>query len=448
MMTHENPRARLGLALPIYIGCCLILGGASAAGVLANLCLQLGAIAILVVVAWQQVSIPPVRRSAQERWLAVVILLAVMIPLIQLVPLPPSWWHQLPGRAGVAASDRLLGMGEIWRPISLQPSRTLWSWLWFLPPLAALALTLRAGDGERRMAIAVLLLVAVVSSGVGLIQVLQGTDSQSYFYATTNSNTSVGFFANSNHLATLFLVAIAFSAGFPYSPRAHGAAWSAVRAALVVLFLINLGVNRSLAGYLLAIPVTLFALARSARGRRWRARARWITPLVSTLLILGVAAVATWGGDTLKTITTNTTDPGRRLVFLHYTAQLIRDSFPLGYGLGTFRWSYAGVEDIASVTLVYVNHAHNDWAELVAELGAGALVLLLGFGGWYAARALALWRRRQQLSGYVPAAFTALALIALHSLVDYPARTAAIAVVAAMCIGMIARPGSAMDAEA
>ena len=41
-----------------------------------------------------------------------------------------------------------------------------------------------------------------------------------------------------------------------------------------------------------------------------------------------------------------------------------------------------------------------------------------------------------------------IALIALHSLVDYPARTAAIAVVAAMCIGMIARPGSAMDAEA
>jgi O-antigen ligase len=439
-MMRGADRPQFGFALPIYLGLCLILGGASSAGVLANLCLQLGAVGILTLLAWPRTASSPARLPMQERWLWTIVGVATLIPLLQLVPLPPSWWQHLPGRGVVALGDRLLGVGDIWRPISLQPSRTLWSWLGVLPPLAALALTLRADDRERRIAVGVVMLVAVVSSGVGLIQVLQGGDSQAYFFATTNSNTSVGFFANSNHLATLFLIAIAFSAGFPYSARTHGAAWSAVRAALLVLFLINLGVNRSLAGYLLAVPVTLFALARSARGRRWRTRHRWITPAAIVTLIAVVAAASLWGSDTLRTITTNTTDPGRRLVFLHYTWQLIRESFPFGYGLGTFRWSYAGVEDIASVTLVYVNHAHNDWAELVSDLGVGAVMLLLGFGGWYVARGAALWRARHELPGYLPAAFAALALIALHSLVDYPARTAAIAAIAAMCTGMIARP--------
>ncbi|WP_375272202.1 O-antigen ligase family protein [Sphingomonas sp.] len=447
MTAQGHRRARFGFALPVYLGFCLILGGASAAGVLANLFLQLTAIVILAVLAWQRVSAPSVRHTPQERWLAAIVLLALLLPLIQLIPLPPSWWQELPGRAAIVAGDHLLGMGDVWRPISLQPSRTLWSWLWVLAPLATLALTLRADHDERRIAVAVLILVAVVSSGVGLIQVLQGTASQGYFYATTNSNTSVGFFANSNHLATLFLLAIAFSAGFPYSPRTGGAAWSAVRAALIVLFLINLGVNRSLAGYLLAVPVTAFALARSTHGRRWRARVRWLAPAAAALLLACVIGVAIWGGDTLRTITTNTTDAGRRLTFLDNTWQLIRDSFPLGYGLGTFRWSYAGIENMASVTLVYVNHAHNDWAELVAELGLGAVVLLLGFGGWYGLRAVALWRRRHQLPGYLPSAFAGVAIIALHSVVDYPARTAAIATVAVMCVGMIARPNIATDAS-
>lgn len=437
----------MGLALPVYLGLCLILGGASAAGVLANLFLQLTAIVILSVLAWQRLSAPMVRHAAQERWLAALVLLALLLPLVQLIPLPPSWWQQLPGRAAIATGDRLLGMGEVWRPISLQPSRTLWSWLWVLPPLATLALTLRADHDERRIAVGVLLLVAVVSSGVGLVQVLQGTASQSYFYATTNTNTSVGFFANSNHLATLFLLAIAFSANFPYSTRTGGAAWSAVRLALLVFFLINLGVNRSLAGYLLAIPVTAFALAQSAHGRRWRMRARWLTPAAAAVLIACVLAAVIWGTDTLRTITTNTTDAGRRLVFLHNTWQLIRDSFPLGYGLGTFRWAYTGIEDMASVTLVYVNHAHNDWAELVADLGLGAIVLLLGFGGWYGLRTITLWRQRHCMPTYVPSAFVALAVVALHSVVDYPARTAAMAAVAAMCIGMITRPNVAVGMD-
>lgn len=447
-MTARNRQGtRFGLALPIYLGFCLILGGASAAGVLANLFLQLTAIVILAVLAWQRLSVPAHRHAAQERWLAALVLLALLLPLVQLIPLPTAWWQQLPGRAAIAAGDRLLGMGDVWRPISLQPSRTGWSWLWVLAPIATLALTLRADHDERRIAVAVLLLIAVVSSGVGLIQVLQGTASQSYFYATTNSNTSVGFFANSNHLATLFLLAIAFSASFPYSPRTSGVAWSAVRLALLIFFLINLGVNRSLAGYLLAIPVTAFALAQSVHGRRWRMRARWLTPAAAAMLIACVSIALIWGTGTLRTITTNTTDTGRRLVFLHNTWQLICDSFPVGYGLGTFRWAYAGIEDMASVTLVYVNHSHNDWAELVADLGLGAILLLLGFGGWYGLRAVTLWRQRHQMRAYLPSAFAALAVVALHSLVDYPARTAAIAAVAAMCIGMIARPNLATGAD-
>ncbi len=38
-----------------------------------------------------------------------------LLPLLQLIPLPPSIWTQLPGRETAAQVDRLLGW-NVWRP--------------------------------------------------------------------------------------------------------------------------------------------------------------------------------------------------------------------------------------------------------------------------------------------------------------------------------------------
>jgi O-antigen ligase len=78
---------------------------------------------------------------------------------------------------------------------------------------------------------------------------------------------------------------------------------------------------------------------------------------------------------------------------------------------------------------VYVNHAHNDLAELWLEAGWALPVVVLPllaafvFAGWEA------WRGVPGLSpamlGLRRAAWIALLLVLLHSLVDYPLRTTA-----------------------
>ena len=64
---------------------------------------------------------------------------------IQLVPLPPAIWTALPGRDFVANGYALLGQPLPWLPISLAPYQTIASALWLLPPLAIIAGMLRLG---------------------------------------------------------------------------------------------------------------------------------------------------------------------------------------------------------------------------------------------------------------------------------------------------------------
>lgn len=94
----------------------------------------------------------------------------------------------------------------------------------------------------------------------------------------------------------------------------------------------------------------------------------------------------------------------------------------------------------------YVNHAHGDALEILLEHGVAGVLLAAGVVVWWAARSRALIGRRDAdplaLAG---AAMLAIALI--HSLVDYPLRTSAIAVVAAMAAGLLATPLRRGDQE-
>ncbi|HEV2043803.1 MAG TPA: O-antigen ligase domain-containing protein, partial [Sphingomicrobium sp.] len=100
---------------------------------------------------------------------------------------------------------------------------------------------------------------------------------------------------------------------------------------------------------------------------------------------------------------------------------------------------YAHYEDPATVERTYVNHAHNDYMEIVLETGLPGAVLLLLFLIWWSSRAFAIWRS-PNAAELGRAACIASAAILLHSLVDYPLRTAAIATTMAMALGLMADP--------
>ena len=153
----------------------------------------------------------------REDWRRIRTPLAILLALtawiaIQLIPLAPSIWHTLPGRELIVAIDRLLGQPDLWRPISLTPSETWDSLLAMTVPLAALLIAARRGTDDMARVMQALVIIAVASSLLGLLQIVSGVGSAAYLYRITNSDSMVGFFANRNHNAIFLACAVIFAA--------------------------------------------------------------------------------------------------------------------------------------------------------------------------------------------------------------------------------------------
>jgi O-antigen ligase len=123
------------------------------------------------------------------------------------------------------------------------------------------------------------------------------------------------------------------------------------------------------------------------------------------------------------------------------TWQALRSYFPTGSGLGTFERVYQLNEPPQAVMWEVINHAHNDWLELILETGGVGLVLVIAFLVWFGrawARSLsgtdAIDRRIDQ------AACIAISLVSLHSLWDYPLRTIALSTLFGFCCALLTEP--------
>jgi len=120
-------------------------------------------------------------------------------------------------------------------------------------------------------------------------------------------------------------------------------------------------------------------------------------------------------------------------------------NLPFGSGFGTFAPIY---EKFAPRTLLsrrYLNQAHNDWLDLWLSGGAPAIVLAVGFLAWLATSSFRMWSRNQPEAAVLDlalaqAASIVIVLLLLHSVVDYPLRTAALSVLFAIaCAYLIPR---------
>ncbi len=120
---------------------------------------------------------------------------ALLLPLLQLVPLPPEVWRALPGRGAEAETLRQTGVGLDWRPFTSSPDLTIASVLSLLPALAVLLWT--AGwSPRRRFALVVLITVAaVVSAILGLVQFSAGPDRSLSLFSYVHTGFATGVFA-------------------------------------------------------------------------------------------------------------------------------------------------------------------------------------------------------------------------------------------------------------
>jgi O-antigen ligase len=433
-------------AAPVYLLACLVIGG-SAQGIWGNMLLQIAGILIIAAAAAKALDGPLPAAARQVLWIAIA---ALVMVIAQVVPVPMAFWANGP-RAAIAAGYRLFGSPLSAMPVSLAPFSTLAAMLALIPPLAMFCATIGLKAHRPRWLAGALLAGAVAGILLGALQVASTNPDQSpwYLYPETNYGFSVGFFANANHMATLLVVTLPFLAALAASGRSANlqrySGLLAMVAGAVVVVVVGIALNGSLAGFGLSLPVaaasTLIVLPPASRVRRA------IAILAAALLVGAVLALATTSIGSAKFGEEATTSVQSRQEILATTGRAIKDFMPLGSGIGTFAKVYPIYEDLDQVSMTYVVHAHNDYAELLLETGLPGMAILLAFLAWWSTAVWRVWRTAEA-GPFARAASVASAAILVHSTVDFPLRTAAISAVFAMCVGLLAGSGSPQRRDA
>ena len=417
--------------LPIYIGACLVLGG-STEGVWTNLVLQIGALGLLAVsLAARPVDRLP-RRARQLVGLASAMILLVVI---QLVPLPPSLWVELPGREFVVSSLRLIGEPLPWMPLSLNPAETMTSACFLLPPLAVMVWIVRGGPLSLRSTVLVVLAVGLAGAVLGLRQISTGNLSL-YFYRFASWGKAPGFFANSSHMAALMLVSVPFLAalvidiGDRDSGRRAGVAIGAP--VLFAILMAVVAINASGAVLLLSAPVLFLTVAL------WGGRGvAWLRRLAVPLLIAALAGTIALNFLSGRTSEANNTSLATRSVIWSHSREALSDFGLAGSGVGSFVEIYQRFEPAETIEMTSVNHAHNDYLELALETGLPGVILIVLFLWWWASAAWSAWRGANE-NVYARAASIASGALLLHEMVEYPLRSPALTSLFALCVGLMA----------
>lgn len=433
-----------GLAVAVLLCATFVLGGGTHAGFLADAALHVAALpvfyaALCSLPAHLGTRCAPTARSAR----ALLFLLAAFAAahVLMLIPLPKALVSTLPGREYLAQLEAVHPSTGWLIPISVNPRATALSLVSLSLPAAIFLGTLQLGTRDRHVLCLAVVAVTTLGVGLGLLQVAQGPDSPLRFFEVTNRTEAVGFFANRNHFASLLAVAIPVTTAailVVSTARASGSGGVggfnilAAVGAFVVLVALLSGqlMARSRAG----LGLTMLALVGSFAVAMGSASVQGYTRTTGRLLIAATAVALLFATQfaLYRLLQRFGADPleDARLIFGRNTYEAAKAYLPFGAGFGTFVPAYAELEPPTDVLRVFANRAHNDLLELWLEAGLLGFALLGAFGLWFLERVWRTWKRSHDGVTVeriqARAATLVIALLMLHSLVDYPLRTAAL----------------------
>jgi hypothetical protein len=406
-------------------------------------------LAALPLLAWALFKLTPSQLDRGGQW-AIILLGAILAwPLLQLIPMPPSLWSGLPGRGEIASAYEAAGMTLPWLPISLYPTATWLGLLSLLPATAVFLAMLSLEARSRRILILLILIVIFASVLLGFLQMSDGENSALRFYTTTNPDRAVGFFANANHNAAFLYSAIPFATawaiGLVRDHRRNRTIGVALLVFLILTIIIGMPLTHSRAGMALLIVAGLSGLLLAWRHDRGQSGRRLLHFALGANLVALLLAFQFGFVGFMQRVERSESFEDIRWPAAQVTLQAAIANMPFGSGSGTFAPIY---EKFAPRTLLgdrYLNQAHNDWLDLWLSGGAPAIVLAVGFLTWLTASTFKLWSTGQPEARVLDLALARAApivivLLLLHSVVDYPLRTAALSVLFAMaCAYLIPR---------
>lgn len=422
----------------------LLLGGGTHQGLWSDAVVQLAGLLLLGVL------LPTLLQPAfimERRGVLAVVIAIALLPLLQLVRLPPALWTLLPGRDTFSAAYDAAGVSLPWLPISLDPAATWRSFLALIPPIAVFLATICLGFRARRSLSLLIIAAGIISVFLGLAQLMQGPSSPLRFYPETNPGNSVGFFANRNHYAALLYSVIPFTTawivGLLFDRRIDRIFGLAVAVLVYAALILGLGMALSRAGIFLAVVASLASLLLVASHQPRIARHGLM--IIGAAILLGAVSVVQFALFNLLGQFDDDLLADYRIRMAQTTIEAAKALQPFGSGFGTFVPAYQMFERIDALMPVFANHAHNDWLELWLEGSWPALAMLGVFLIWLAVASVRMWQRhhddeRTLDRAIAQAGSIVIVLLLLHSVVDYPLHTTALMTLFAFCCGLLVEP--------
>lgn len=311
-------------------------------------------------------------------------------------------------------------------------------------------LTTRLGTTERWRQIGIIAIAGVITLLLGAAQIKGEAGNPLRLY-NRDQVWLTGFFANHNSAADFILIALIAIAALAWRSRKLAPsplAFIAILAAIDLALLTGLFLTGSRTGIALAPLVLIAQFLILHHGNHKH----------GLTLVAGAACVAI-ASAICFTLLRNTR--GVAIVVERFTLdgefrpEIWRDAvfalsqyWPFGSGQGTFFPVMIAAERLEVVDPTLPNRAHNDFLELAIEGGLPGLLALALIGMILFRTARPAWGSIGS-DAKVQAMFSTatLTVLALHSLVDYPLRSMALAGLAAVAAGMLfpppaTRPGS------
>lgn len=408
----------------------------------------------------------PGNRAASFRlpaWLKIFPAVALLVAAIQLVPLPLSVLSVLSPHAYVLRSSLAAGGiggaagGGAWAPLSLVPNFTLYELVSYVFYFLFGYLVYKHVRERRRVEILVLLMLAcaALQAFYGLVELFGGTERILGFKKVDYLGSATGTFINRNHFSGFLEMIFPLSLGYLLAKANFFALkkgvslkekilwFSQERLQKSVLFglvsvVIGVGIifSRSRTGiFIFLAGIFLMVIVLSGAGGRSEERvgagrgSRRSVKVIRTVFFVVFFAAALIG---IKPVIErfSLTDLARetRPIIYKNTAELIKN-FPLfGTGLRSYLYAYPMFEKKSVAGLM--DHAHNDYLELLAEagiIGGGALIIFV-FG--LVIHLFLKWAQRRDsfIRGVGLGCLVGIAAILIHSLTDFNLRITANAV--------------------
>ncbi len=426
--------------------CNMVLGGSGLAAPLLEAALQ-GLLAGLAVGWLWSASDDRLRDIPPGVW--IIAGLVALLPLAQLVPLPPAFWHGLPGRGIEVRALALIGQDQSWRPLSMAPNLTVSALMSMIAALILLIMVASLRLAGRTLVLGAVVAVGLLSLLVGAGQV-GGGDGVIVRFFDPGYSYLAGFQNNRNSEADILLIAMICSAALIRDLVLAGLLPDRRRLVLStalgasVLFSLGVVLTGSRTGMVLIIVAVL---AQAVLVKPWlRLGARNLAIAAVVALVSGAMVLYALQDNamTARALGRFHTATEIRPEIWQDTRFAIANYFPWGSGMGTFVPTFMAGERLEIVSATYSNRAHNDYLELLLEAGlAGSLifsvitvlVLSSAFKGFS--------RSGPRIRGQVFCAISVLSIIAVHSIVDYPLRSMSLGGIAAVFAAFLLNPQGA-----